>query len=174
MFRILILIHLQSTHRKYLRYRTSQLVWFNFTTTILVAVYKHATLEKLQSPCRQCVSYCLLPAMSLQILWKCQTCHTLRQVPQLSRVLCWIIVYKWHSHYILLVYYIKIMPLLYAYCKLAFWSLSYRETHMDIYSHSVDPEVSQNDRNMQNESWQYNKYRSTKTIFMSAPCLNEN
>jgi hypothetical protein len=56
-------------------------------------------------------------------VWYGQTCHTLYQVPQLSRGSQWKIQHHWHPHSVLSISFTKwILPVIYGYCKLSLWS----------------------------------------------------
>lgn len=49
------------------------------------------------------------------------TYHTLWQVPQTIKGLCWKIAYKWHLHSVLSASSIQFLPLVCQYCKLNLW-----------------------------------------------------
>jgi hypothetical protein len=69
----------------------------------------------------------VLPSLMQQgpafCVWDGQTCHTLYQVPQLSRGLQLKIVHHWHPHSVLSISFTKwILLVIYGYCNLGLWS----------------------------------------------------
>ena len=66
-----------------------------------------------------------------------QTYYMLWKVCQPSRELCLKMAYQWHLHCTLSVSSVKILPLMYGYCKLTFWSTITRNNQHDRKFHNI-------------------------------------